>query len=958
MSIVCFRFTGNADRLRVIATVTDNNNRPIGTECSCFLAPYPSELRTIDELEERAYINWLNGVKTSSPPIPMETNIPDSSQSGVPSLAFSEAPIPMETNNSSFIECKQLGDRKTQIFRQWMDTPPLLSNDSNAPSLENSTALQGALWQILSPKEYRENPSNHSFVIHTDTEDPKLNRRLQRLPFHSWGFIETYDNAEIAFSTTQHPISQPSNTLPRVFVILGDDATINLSPHEQAIKSSFSTFKDDPTFKEPVFWSSKGKEHPEQNLYETLNKSIQDKNSPTILIFVGHSSSNDIQGDASSQIYLNNQISISPTNRAFKNILQRLRENGLIFAAFFSCNGLNIAHQLNQAQIPYILVSRDRLPVHVALTSITQFLSHATQTGVSINVALQQVRQYLQENVETIQTDMGCPNASNLLVLFQNPVQNTYMLRPAETKHIGILVKLRQKIKKAVTKFLPTRNLRLLVMRIIFGIVLVFTIDLLWQIFHPTTACDDIPQTIDYISCGEKNLFPPKTDKKNSFPDSNTIKTNAKPEHFDTSWEKYMKNANFEAAIALSNAKNKIDGVPIKTIAVMLPLSDNLLKNVGYVPKGILSAIAQAQEQWNDKKGRWNLEVMLVNDHNGEGQDTNGIRSIVDQIIKNPKILGVISHYSSDTTAKVIDKYNDGHLTAISGSATATDFSKKSYFIRTTTTTDVQAENIINFINKKYPKIKNIQLISDDKSGVFIKSFQKSLQNFSKNLNSEITISDIKLLSDNDVIDLASFINSSFPKEKPKALFISPSPLYNKYTKTIEGILGGVKEKCPECLFIVTETGMDQTMLDFIKKRDNKENDISSQIVFSFPYYYGIDKVHSSEINSDEKEFKTDYLPKDLLGKLMTHRSYLIYDAIYLLLDAIDKGINSHKTDKEIRENLPKLIREMTKPEKKYFGMTGQITINKNNDRNEKLNGLLRLQFDGKEKAPRFVKAE
>ena len=144
MSIINFWFTGTADRLKITARVTDNSNSPIGRQYHCYLAPFPANLLEAIELEQQAFLNWLNGNNSdipSAPPIPVETNIPDSSQSGVPSLAFGRAPIEMQTNNPSFAQCQRLGNRKTRLFQQWMDTPP--PSDPNAPLLPNSATLEG-----------------------------------------------------------------------------------------------------------------------------------------------------------------------------------------------------------------------------------------------------------------------------------------------------------------------------------------------------------------------------------------------------------------------------------------------------------------------------------------------------------------------------------------------------------------------------------------------------------------------------------------------------------------------------------------------------------------------------------------------------------------------------------------------------------------------------------------------
>lgn len=944
MSIIYFRFTGTANRLRIIATGTDDDNHPIGKEYICYLAPLPAELIQTIELEQQAFSRWLcEGAHPA--PIPVETNNPDSSQSGIETLAFTQPPIPMQTNNSSFILCQQLGEHKTRLFKQWIDSPP--PPNSNSELLESSASLQGKLSNILSSADYNQNRNNHSFVIHTDTDDPELGLMLQKLPFHTCGLIANYPKAEVAFSTTQHRIRQPSGDHLRVFVILGDDAAIDFEPHRQAIDRSLSTFakvdywscrKDSP-------YSTAGSiAQPEQNLYEVLEDKIRTNTSPRILIFVGHSSSTQVKSNI--QIQLNHDHFISLTTPAFTNILQQLKEKGLIFAAFFSCDGLNIARELNKGGIPYILVSRDRIPVHVALTSITEFFN-ATEPGVSINIALNRVRQYLQNHVETIRTENGCPNASNMLVLFQNPIQPAYILRPFTAKNW------RQKIDENLRDWFPNKNLKYLMLGII-GIFLAFLASMLgnkvWEFTRlPQTACDIANiEKISYLSCGEKTLF-----KDQKFTAKDTIINEAK-NSFDNSWNKYIDTNKPELAIALSNARNKLSNSlqPIQTIGVMLPLSDAILARVPELPTGMLSAVAQAQKEWNGNRGNWNLEVMLINDFNGEGKDGISIENIVDDVTTKleikPKILGLISNYSSDVTKRIIKKYNASQLMAVSGTTTATDFSEGyPYFVRTTITTDVQAKSIIEFI-KNHQNIKNIKIISGD--GVFVNSFNESLLDQAKKNNVNLNRSDITNLS---TITDPRYFSEGIPKDGSTALIINLNPFQDGSQNPIKPVLADISHDCSKCVFIGSETTVDKWMWDFIKKKFKNNNDISSQLVLSLPY------IHDIEINKDfsrAENYHNSSLRKSLVKAPVAHRVYLTYDATYLLLDAIDKGVKGNRKNEEIKTKLPELIRAVTS-EGKYFGMTGIITFN-GSDRAQSLYGLVTPKIDKNGDFKKFVIAK
>jgi ABC-type branched-subunit amino acid transport system substrate-binding protein len=966
MSIINFWFTGTAERLKITARVTDNSNSPIGRQCHCYLAPFPANLLETIELEQQAFINWLNGNNSdipSAPPIPVETNIPDLSQSGVPSLAFDRAPIEMQTNNPSFAQCQRLGDRKTRLFQQWMDTPP--PSDPNAPLLPNSATLQRELANLLPLPEYRNNPNNHSFVIHTDTDtnNPNLNLILQRLPFHTWGFMAAYDDAEVAFSTNEHKVSQPSNQRPRVFVILGNDVDDNFESHRQAIESGLSGLTDNIKCwscnpKNPIS-TSKSIEHPENNLYETLKQSIKEKESPTILIFVGHTSSINIQGEASSQIWLNNQICISPTTSAFKKILRELREEGLIFAAFFSCNGLNIAHELNRAEIPYILVSRDRLPIHIALTSIAEFLGNASEPGVSINMALHHVRQYLEREVETIPTKAGCPNASNLLVLFQNPAQPAYILRPIAGDLPFLPVTQKnwwQRIDDNLRKLFPKRVLRLLAIGI-FGIFLFIIPTIVIKHFlhpYPATACDDIRNTnldLKYISCGEKTLL--KYPKLN--PDRRKLYEIAKDELKKTSPDYSIVVKNLEnikddpeISVAYYNAQAKQNlkiGIPIKTLAVMLPLSGYIKDQEYNLPKSILTAVAQAQSQWNnDRNIHWSLEVVLVNDFN----DPKNF-SPATFITQQQKILGAISNYNSSLTNAFAQLYKN-KLTIISATNTAKNLTNIiSNYFRITASTDIQAENIINFLYKQEEKIGKVAIFSEkgeSNESVFANSFERSIIQAGKtNGRIEILNSDIFKLSENMIS------NTEAGKIKAKgygAVIINPNSFTNSQIPgKILDLISSISEKAPKCLIIGNEVVADSLLVQSMKDRSIK----TDNLLISLPWSE-TSMSNPSTPNSDGKNFDASKL-KD---SPIRHRAFLTYDAMYVLLDAINKGFIENKHDSQIKIELPTLIRNMTKEDQKYFGVTGSITIN-GSDRTEPLYGLVKVKFDDKTKTTKLTRA-
>jgi len=685
---------------------------------------------------------------------------------------------------------------------------------------------------------------------------------------------------------------------------------------------------------------------PEQNLYKVLEEQIRTNTSPRILIFVGHSLSTQVSSPI--QIWLNNDNAISITNPAFCDILRQLQERGLIFAAFFSCDGLKIAHELNKLKIPYILVSRYKIPVHTNLTAITEFLREATKPGVSINIALNKVRRHLQKHVETIRTTEGCPNASNLLVLFQNPIQPAYILRPVRPW------------------WLRNRNLKLLVLGI-FGIGLAFMLSQLWPRPVPvsTTACDDIRHIItdkkyEYLSCGEKSLlnYPNLNEQEHLLYETAKNELKKPNPNYSTVVENLekLKDNNPEISIAYYNAQAKInlkkDTIQsIKTIAVMLPLSNYIKNDEADLPQSILTGVAQAQAQWNDDR-KWNLEVVLVNDFN-DPKNTDPVKFITEQ----PKILGATSNYNSSVTMAFGKKYSNNKLTVVSATNTAKNLTNiiPNYF-RITVTTDIQAEKIIKFLYDK--RITKVAIFSEKgnpnknpdepSQSVFADSFQKSLIDAGKK-NNRINIS-----IESDVFELnkgiiANTEANNIAKKGYQAVIINSNSFTNsELPGKILDLIGAISQSSPKCLIIGNEAVADSLLVDSMKTKQIK----TDKLLFSLPW--SETSMNSPNMkNHDDQNFNEIKLGNILIK----HRAYLTYDAIYLLLDAINKGVKLDYRDQQIREDIPKLILSLTK-DNKYFGMTGRISFTKERDRVEQLDGLVKLKFNENTNTAKFIIAQ
>ncbi|MFM5996350.1 MAG: ABC transporter substrate-binding protein, partial [Dolichospermum sp.] len=117
-----------------------------------------------------------------------------------------------------------------------------------------------------------------------------------------------------------------------------------------------------------------------------------------------------------------------------------------------------------------------------------------------------------------------------------------------------------------------------------------------------------------------------------------------------------------EVVIYYNNALARQAGSPL-TLAVVVPIGTNSSD-----AQEILRGVAQAQNQFNDKKG-FNgrlLEIVIANDDNKKQA-----QQVAQQLVKDTSILGIIGHNSSDATKEALPEYEKAQLPIISPTSTS-----------------------------------------------------------------------------------------------------------------------------------------------------------------------------------------------------------------------------------------------------------------------------------------------
>ncbi|MFM6371830.1 MAG: ABC transporter substrate-binding protein, partial [Dolichospermum sp.] len=117
-----------------------------------------------------------------------------------------------------------------------------------------------------------------------------------------------------------------------------------------------------------------------------------------------------------------------------------------------------------------------------------------------------------------------------------------------------------------------------------------------------------------------------------------------------------------EVVIYYNNALARKAGSPF-TLAVVVPIGTNSSD-----AQEILRGVAQAQNQFHDKKG-FNgrlLEIVIANDDNKKQA-----QQVAQKLVKDTSILGIIGHNSSDATKEALPEYEKAQLPIISPTSTS-----------------------------------------------------------------------------------------------------------------------------------------------------------------------------------------------------------------------------------------------------------------------------------------------
>ncbi|MEO1592223.1 MAG: CHASE2 domain-containing protein, partial [Cyanobacteria bacterium J06632_22] len=254
--------------------------------------------------------------------------------------------------------------------------------------------LYSKLLEQLSPEE--------SIQLVLQTEEATL----RRLPWHHWDFFDRYPKAELTLSAPffeQGAARPPRRRNVRVLAVFGDGTGLDLKTDRALLKTLPGI--------ELCMLTAPSRHR--------LNQCLWDARGWDILFFAGHSNSVSAEEGytsthAAGQIGLNPQDSLTIPD--LKYALRKAVKRGLAIAIFNSCDGLGLAQDLAELQIPQVLVMREPVPDPVAHAFLKGFLrSFARNTP--LHLAVRDAREQLQGLEDRF------PCAAWLPVLCQNLAQ-------------------------------------------------------------------------------------------------------------------------------------------------------------------------------------------------------------------------------------------------------------------------------------------------------------------------------------------------------------------------------------------------------------------------------------------------------------------------------------------------------------------------------------------------------
>jgi CHASE2 domain-containing sensor protein len=306
-------------------------------------------------------------------------------------------------------ELKKAEAQLLKEFKHWLLSPELVS--------------------IRSEIAKAANPKHHTievFVTCTPVE-------LARLPWETWdigkdmGVPQRIRIARTPANIVHEPV-RPIRRKARVLAILGDDTGLNLGQDTKALRSLLRVASI------TIIGWKQNQENAEVNIHKSIEshffeadtlkseiaRALADERGWDILFFAGHSNETALTGG---------ELGIAPhTSISIQDIehsLQQAKKQGLQFAIFNSCSGIDIAQSLINLGLSQVAVMREPIHDQVAQEFLVQFLQSLAQYK-DVHEALLDASQFLKQEDKRL----SYPSAYLVPSLFRHPGAELFRIKP------------------------------------------------------------------------------------------------------------------------------------------------------------------------------------------------------------------------------------------------------------------------------------------------------------------------------------------------------------------------------------------------------------------------------------------------------------------------------------------------------------------------------------------------
>ncbi|GAB1543164.1 hypothetical protein NUACC21_58380 [Scytonema sp. NUACC21] len=448
-------------------------------------------------------------------------------------------------------------------------------------------------------------------------------------------------------------------------------------------------------------------------------------------------------------------------------------------------------------------------------------------------------------------------------------------------------------------------NKRLPIKKLLAGtVVLAFAVSLggtAWSFLNRVDGCSksslrEFP-TDDNISCGEQIIITQSTNIEKE----EGVKAFAEGRYQDAvkflenSWKK---NRDPETLIYLNNARIFHQVPKSYTFAVVVPMTNN--NDSINLSKEILRGVAHAQDEFNKShQNKYGIKILIATDNNNTFQ----AKKIAETLVKKRDVLGVVGHFTSDTTIASVGTYQQHKLPSISPTATSKDLStvcgqSHCYFRRVAYTDRDIAQNLTSYILTNARKRR---------AAVFFNSRSNYSRSMRDTIERSLSAGGGIVVREFDLKDPSFNVSDAMNEVQTKnadVLVILPNS-DGLISDTVFRLIRANQLRYP----IV---GGDGLFIPNILERAG--NNVEGMVV-GIPWHY---------LSSPNQEYATAAIK--LWGEIVNWRTALSYDATRVFMAATEQLSSPNRVNLE---------QTMASPNFTASGATGKISFLDNGDRKE-----------------------